>query len=453
MSSRKTYFGIGWPKDPTDPDPGVPGKSDAEDRSAPTVVDDEKVAEGLRQLRTWYKSDETRIGNPMDEGPKPTAAPAPAGPGARPTAVGHATGPPPAVQQRPAVPDPMRATQYGHNVHQFDFDAAAASATAPAPPAESTALVVANRELPAYPQQAEAVPAPIGGSPSGSFGPALHGAGQAERLQRPGGANRSASYAAPRVSPVPIASRVVLGIGIAALAGAIVLRLAGTGSESPADSPQVGSTTPAPASPPVPAPPMPALPPAPAAAALPAAPAAVPARTASVPARSLAAPSPRPTAAPPAPSPRPTAAPPAAVPVPLVGEPKAVSAPMVLKAPRRQRQPKPEAPASPTEVDEAPVTDKQTSQSVTSPGDRTATEAKDTKDVKAAKDVKGAKPAPEAKPTPEARPASEAKAATETKPASDAKAAAEAKAAKAAAEAKAARSRLREADATLPPSD
>ena len=53
MASRKTYFGIGF-KDPNDPESGPAGAGDPQDRSQPTVVDDEKVAEGLRQLRSWY---------------------------------------------------------------------------------------------------------------------------------------------------------------------------------------------------------------------------------------------------------------------------------------------------------------------------------------------------------------------------------------------------------------
>ena len=57
MGSRKTYFGIGWPKGGPDPDSGAGPRGDPEDRSAPTVVDDEKVAEGLRQLRSWYQGD------------------------------------------------------------------------------------------------------------------------------------------------------------------------------------------------------------------------------------------------------------------------------------------------------------------------------------------------------------------------------------------------------------
>ena len=52
MVSRKTYFGIGLPKDPTDPQ----GTVDPADESQPTVVDDEKVAEGLKQLRRDRKS-------------------------------------------------------------------------------------------------------------------------------------------------------------------------------------------------------------------------------------------------------------------------------------------------------------------------------------------------------------------------------------------------------------
>ena len=41
---------------------------------------------------------------------------------ARPTAVGHASGSLPAMP-RPMAPDPMRATMYGHDVHQFEFPA------------------------------------------------------------------------------------------------------------------------------------------------------------------------------------------------------------------------------------------------------------------------------------------------------------------------------------------
>src|SRR5689334_12202948 len=124
MASRKTYFGIGLPKDLIDPGSGPvaqPGAADPEDRSSPTVVDDEKVAEGLKQLRSWYRSedkpDEDQTAKiPID--PRPAV---PLGSHARPTAVGHATAPPAAsVNQHPIAPDPMRATMFGHDVHRFD---------------------------------------------------------------------------------------------------------------------------------------------------------------------------------------------------------------------------------------------------------------------------------------------------------------------------------------------
>ena len=66
MASRKTYFGIGWPKASADPgavpeDAGEQGTeptpAPTADHSAPTVVDDRRVAEGLEQLRSWYQSD------------------------------------------------------------------------------------------------------------------------------------------------------------------------------------------------------------------------------------------------------------------------------------------------------------------------------------------------------------------------------------------------------------
>ena len=225
MVSRKTYFGIGW-KDPSNPEPGAPGKPEPDDRSAPTVVDDEKVAEGLRQLRSWYSGD-TQAGAPSAPDatrPAPQADPLAASQ-ARPTAVGHATGPPPAAQQRSVAPDPMRATMYGHDVHQFDLDMRAAAAAEPAPPAAaSAALVVADpaRQREVFGQQAEAIPDVVGRPSSDSFPLASYRQGEAERLHRPG--HRSASYAAPRPRwRMPTASHVVFGIGIAALTAAIVI--------------------------------------------------------------------------------------------------------------------------------------------------------------------------------------------------------------------------------------
>src|SRR4249920_3739670 len=120
MVSRKTMFGIGLPKDPTDPS----STRDPADQSSPTVVDDEKVAEGLKQLRSWYQEashedDTRRVVAPAVQ-PLPPASSAPH---ARPTAVGHATGEAPPQTQRPLAADPMRATMFGHDLHRLDFDA------------------------------------------------------------------------------------------------------------------------------------------------------------------------------------------------------------------------------------------------------------------------------------------------------------------------------------------
>src|SRR5690349_14322223 len=142
MASRKTYFGIGLPKDPTDPDAAVP--VDPADRSSPTVVDDDKVTESLKQLRSWYQEpsseDDTR---PVAVAP--VAAPANLAvmntglPQARPTAVGHATGDAPSQPQRPIAPDPMRATMFGHDIHRFDLELQRAAAEASSAGAETFA--------------------------------------------------------------------------------------------------------------------------------------------------------------------------------------------------------------------------------------------------------------------------------------------------------------------------
>jgi hypothetical protein len=246
MASRKTYFGIGWPKDGApDPDAGATGKNDPEDRSGPTVVDDEKVAEGLRQLRSWYQEERPGSG-PVAEPPAPGTAlgpPAPTTalglPAARPTAVGHATAPPAGAVQRPVAPDPMRATMYGHDVHKFDLDALMAEQqqlqqqqpqlqppqahpAQPQPPASSTALVIADQARPqAFHANPDAIPQTIGPSPSDPFRLATFGHGEAERLQRP--ARRSGAFTPPRPAPrVPVASRVMFAIGLVALAAAVI---------------------------------------------------------------------------------------------------------------------------------------------------------------------------------------------------------------------------------------
>src|SRR5512144_17618 len=104
MVSRKTYFGSGLPKDPTDPQSTV----DPADQSQPTVVDDEKVAEGLKPLRSWYQAasheeDTRRVVAPPAQGAPASVqvSPAPVAPPARPPAVGHATNETPPQTQRP----------------------------------------------------------------------------------------------------------------------------------------------------------------------------------------------------------------------------------------------------------------------------------------------------------------------------------------------------------------
>ena len=270
MASRKTVFGIGVPQDPSSPDSGPLPLSggtagDAEDRSSPTVVDDQKVAEGLKQLRSWYsgdKQDLTPDGIPI---PRPQRA-APAGTLARPTAVGHATAPQEGVQQqpRPFAPDPMRATMYGHDVHSFDIDQPAAPPAEPSalpPPSSSTALVLAS---PQHEEQALMTATPVPESsrrvPSGSF--QLAQQVHAERLQRPAGMRRSSQDMAavrPPLSRSQLLSRLMFGGGLLALAIAVVMWFQSeSGSDgTPAPTPPA-NVNPAPAWIPTPTAPPPA---------------------------------------------------------------------------------------------------------------------------------------------------------------------------------------------------
>jgi hypothetical protein len=235
MASRKTYFGIGLPKDPTDPESGPvrTGGAEAEDRSSPTVVDDEKVAEGLKQLRTWYQGEGPQDGAPGDAALAPPAAPPKeaiplGGAQARPTAVGHATAPTAAAPPRPVAPDPMRATMYGHDVHKFELEIAMAAAAIeqsepPAPAPTTTAMVLAAQAIDEGRLQELAPFEPARPSPSGSF--PLAPQGEAQRLQRPGGVRRT-PYSPPKTSArVPLTSRIMFGAGALALAGAIVIWL------------------------------------------------------------------------------------------------------------------------------------------------------------------------------------------------------------------------------------
>ncbi len=279
MASRKTYFGIGWPKASADPGAGPedagdqgaePTPTPTADHSAPTVVDDQKVAEGLEQLRSWYQSDAPEASRPM---------PAPAGmPQARPTAVGHATGEP-QMPARPIAPDPMRATMFGHDIHRFDFDAP--SAAAELPPARNPTPVPDGRaagrgarvaDAPQPPRVADAPQprpeapqsGPAWGPPSSQPDPfriADYLRRQAAQPHPPAaGWVSSHDETDPRVAPrTPI---IVFVIGFAALTAAILLGLQsrdtpGTGAAAPAalpvpPPPAIDRSPPPPIAPPAP---------------------------------------------------------------------------------------------------------------------------------------------------------------------------------------------------------
>ena len=230
---------------------------------------------------------------------------------------------------RPMAPDPMRATMYGHDVHQFEFPAGTGDATPtpqqpppqqqpprqPTPPGASTALVVADpavrsREL--FLQQAEAAGA-VGRSTQMPFQLAHHG--EAQRLVRPGG-QKPTPYPPPSsVARVPLTSKLVFAAGIAAFTGAVLIWLLSGNEPETASAPTappaaVVQTRPAPAPARARTPTPSATPtPAPARAPTPAAPAVqpppLPPRTASAPARAVVSPSLR-----------------APEPIPLVTEPK-----------------------------------------------------------------------------------------------------------------------------------
>jgi hypothetical protein len=238
MASRKTYFGIGWPSEPGDP----AAPADPADQSSPTVVDDEKVAEGLKTLRSWYSSDDEDKSKPVPA--QPVNAPtAPELPQARPTAVGHATGGPLPGASRPVAPDPMRATMFGHDVHRFDLDALiAASEAAPQVPPDIDLPPPAperperRSEPPRQPDeprpQAYADPGPGPGA-CAAKSPQLGSSQLADYLRRHAdrphevtpfrsSLDDTDAHPAPRV---PVTAKIVLIAGVAALLVAILLSL------------------------------------------------------------------------------------------------------------------------------------------------------------------------------------------------------------------------------------
>jgi len=280
MASRKTYFGIGWPKDPAD---GAPRLDEGDDRkddgpsgehSAPTVVDDEKVAEGLAQLRSWYQSDTA-------EGTRPAASSMPAAPsselpGARPTAVGHASSQAP-MPARPLAPDPMRATMFGHDIHRFDFDAPlAAPDAAPvtsSPPAADRGPAAASAgasasasaaATDASPRRPEPTPRPPEWEPNGGQPDPFRIADYLRR-QAAQPHQAAARWVASR-DTVPVRTNrglplLVFAIGFVALAVAVLLSVLsrdnpsrGAGSAAPAPAPVLtGSALERPPTPGVPA--------------------------------------------------------------------------------------------------------------------------------------------------------------------------------------------------------
>ena len=124
MSSRKTYFGIGVPGKDPDPTEKSPEDEDRNsDYSAPTVVDDAKVAEGLKQLRAWYQPDAGETDDDRESVADSPSEPTKLGmPYPRPTAVGHSTSDAEEPEQRSLAPDPMRGTMFGHDVHRPELD-------------------------------------------------------------------------------------------------------------------------------------------------------------------------------------------------------------------------------------------------------------------------------------------------------------------------------------------
>jgi hypothetical protein len=224
----------------------------------------------------------------------------------------------------------MRATMYGHDVHQFDLDLPASGGEA-THAASSTALVLADpgSGQHAVTRQAGAVPTAAAWPGSDSFNLARHGGGEAERLQRPAGLRRSSREIRPKTR-VPMASRVMFAVGLAALVAAGLFYL-GSGNESDAPSVQPG---------PAPTPALPARPMPPAA--VPETPPVVPAvappsnkeSSPQAPARPLASPTPIPS-----------------VTTPKSDRPRTPTTPAALRTPRRPREAKAEAKAADGEGD------------------------------------------------------------------------------------------------------
>jgi hypothetical protein len=139
MSSRKTYFGIGVPGKEPAPTEKSREDDDRSDYSAPTVVDDAKVAEGLKQLRAWYQPDANSTDDSRESVVDAPSEPTRLGmPYPRPTAVGHSTSDAAPTEQRSLPADPMRGTMFGHDVHRPELDNPASANDASVSPMSHT---------------------------------------------------------------------------------------------------------------------------------------------------------------------------------------------------------------------------------------------------------------------------------------------------------------------------
>ncbi len=248
MSSRKTYFGIGVPgKDPA-PAEKSPDDDDRSDYSAPTVVDDAKVAEGLKQLRAWYQPDANQ-GDDRESVVESPAEPTKLGmPYPRPTAVGHSTSDTAPTDQRSLPADPMRGTMFGHDVHRPELDIPAspndASVSSTSPPEDASPR---NEEAEGY-SGWRGPTAGARGAPMAPFADFLRR--EAARPRPPGSfhlshADDTDSIA---VSRRRITSNVLLAVfGVAAVVTAVMLGLRSATPESTPSEPVPGSTSTAPA--------------------------------------------------------------------------------------------------------------------------------------------------------------------------------------------------------------
>lgn len=248
MSSRKTYFGIGVPgKDPAPPEKS-PDDDDRSDYSAPTVVDDAKVAEGLKQLRAWYQPDANQGDDRELVADSPSESTKLGMPYPRPTAVGHSTSDTAPTDQRSLPADPMRGTMFGHDVHRPELDIptspndASVSSTSPSGDASPRAAEAESHSGWRGPT------AGARGGPMAPFADFLRR--EAARPRPPGGfhlshADDTDSIA---VSRHRITTNVLLAVfGVAAVVTAVMLGLRLATPESTPSEAVTGTTSTAPA--------------------------------------------------------------------------------------------------------------------------------------------------------------------------------------------------------------